>query len=91
MEMSSVASLSNDQRDELGSLLDMLGRHFRDMHCDLVVDEFKIKDSGLVSGDHPFFDNVTDVMDSLKLLRDSLSDWQDDLISATRAARNSSR
>lgn len=91
MEMPSVASLSNDQRDELVFFFELVSTRMRNVQCDLVVDEFRIKDSGLVSEDHPFFDIVADAMTSLKVFRDSLRDWQDDLISATREARNNSR
>jgi hypothetical protein len=82
-----VTSLTEDQRDALGGVLDGVVRTLYHMSCDLVVEEFKLKDTGLVPVDHPVLDALVEAMGSLKDLRDLLDDWQGDLVEATRLAR----
>jgi hypothetical protein len=82
-----VTTLTEDQRDALSGVLDVVARTLYHMSCDLVVEEFKIKDTGLVPVDHPILDSLFDIKGSLKDLRDQLDDWQGALVEATRLAR----
>lgn len=82
-----VTTLTEDQRDALGMVLDDVAKNLYYMSCDLVVEEFKIKDTGLIPGDHPILDGLVETMSSLKDLRDLLDGWQGALVEATRLAR----